>query len=611
MGAIAGYTLSSDPSLLQEMMARQSYRAKGKVSIHSCGNQVMLADFKNSATQEQRYCAVLDGFIANKKHLNRALEEKGYAGSEEEKGILKQAWLEWGLDALLRLEGMFAFALWDEEKQRLWLVRDRAGTKPLYYCQRGDVLYFASTIQALLCCPGIKLDLDPEALDDYLAFLHPLPPRTFYKDIRQVPAGHCACWHEDHLQIQQYWHPLSETEESSDAVDWLESTDSLLSEVVEAYGTTDQRLGTLLSGGLDSTIVSSYLASSRPELPAFTLGFQQAEKKYDERKGARETAALLGMELHEFFIKPHLPTVADTLLQHFHEPFGNPGAVLSEALFREASKAVEVLFSGDGGDEGFGGYPRYKGLLWAEHFKKLPPFFTQRLLPSLVQRLPESTTGSHSIRRLRRFSQGLLLDSASAYALWREQQDYEERHALYSPELSTALQGRRAGEAVSTILEQSDSRDLLTRALYSDVALFLPGNVLAYGDRLSTAHGVELRTPLCEGRLLTHLLQMPSSLKTGLFRDKDLLHQLLRRRLPKKSQPRRKMGLNPPMGLWLKEWLSSPDESASFVRALDRTGLFNAETVEKLVGEHLNQQRDHSWRLWPLLVFSRWHSPGH
>jgi len=608
MGGLAGYTGCSDERLIHTMMHQQKCRGIRHARFLS-RRDCTLSDFEPETSDSgiRSVAAVLDGFISNRKQLQAELKAEGYpyeCGSDT--ALLQHLWTARGISMLNRLEGMYAFALWDPQESCLYLVRDRTGSRPLYYHERKDAFFFASTIKGLLGYTGIRKTLDLEGLDDYFAFLHPLPPRTFYKEIRQVPAGHYARRASGQLEVKRYWHPICQPKENCLLEEWVVSTDTLLENIIDTYADAEASEGALLSGGLDSTVVLAYLSRHLSGVPSFTLGFTEEEAHYDERRAARTTASLLKSACHEVFMHPDLPNNASFILEHFDEPFGNPSALLAEILFREAAKSVSVVFTGDGGDEAFGGYPRYRGLLWAGLYRHMPFCLRRHVLHPLIHMLPERAGGLHTLRRLRRFSEGSFLDPVDCYALWMEHQNSKERLALYNSNLTGILCGRDATEPVRQLMRQCDSPDIITQALYADISLFLPANVLCYGDRLSHAHGVEMRAPLCEGALFTHLLQAPSFLKVQHFADKQLLRMILHRQLPERKVSRKKRGLNPPMSIWLNRWLEKPGAWEHFLQETTAVDLFEPGRVRELLTEHRSGLRDHSWRLWPLYLFARW-----
>lgn len=555
-----------------------------------------------------RYHVTYNGEIYNFQELRGELEAHGLPfTTQSDTEVLLAAYAHWGEACVGRFQGMFAFAVWDTVEKTLFLARDPVGVKPLYYSEAAGVLYFGSEIKSLLACPGVNRDLDLESLDDYLAFLYTVPPRTFYKGIRQLPPGHRAVWRQGRLEVQRYWNPgcrgiataLSEEE-------LLEALDERLRRIMVLYRIADVPLGAFLSGGLDSASITHYMAQQGEPPLTFTVGFGDDAARYDESREARELAAHLGARHHELRVTSEVTELLPRMVSHFDEPFGNPTALLSWAICSLVRDHVTVVLSGDGGDEAFGGYPRYKGVAWAERYRNVPDFLRRYAIDPLVRQLPESVSGFHGLRRLREFSAGTLLDPIDMYASWVGYYSLGERQALYSGDTARALSGRDAHEYIRNLARGCDAPDPAARAMYVDCMSFLPNNVLQYGDRMSMAHSLEVRVPLADPGLLEFMLAVPGALKLKRGRSKYLMRQLMSRYLPPEVCRRGKVGFNPPMGVWLNGPLRVVVNDYLSPDALRSGGYFNPVTVARMLEEHRRGHRDYTWHLWALIVFEQW-----
>lgn len=555
-----------------------------------------------------RYQLVYNGEVYNFQVLRRELEGCGHVfHTRSDTEVLLAAYAQWGEACVERFRGMFAFALWDRQEKRLFLARDPVGVKPLYYAETGEALYFASEMKALLICPDIDRALDLESLDDYLTYLYTVPPRTIYRGIRQLPPGHCASWNKGRLTVRRYWKPCPGKEEDSRSeADLIEEIDARLTDILSLYRVADVPLGAFLSGGLDSAAITRYLAGQGDAPMTFTVGFGAEGALYDESAEARALAALLGTCHHELTVTPAAAELLPRMVQHFDEPFGNPTALLTWSICELVRAHVTVVLSGDGGDEAFGGYPRYRGVAWAEQYRRAPALLRRGIINPLVQLLPESVSGFHALRRLREFSAGTLLDPVDMYAGWVGYYSLQERGELYTGEVSAALAGRDSRDYIRGLARECGADDPVSRAMYVDCMSFLPNNVLQYGDRMSMAHSLEVRVPLADPELLSYLLGVPGRLKIKGGRSKRLLRGVLSKWLPAEVVNRKKAGFNPPMGVWLNGPLREVVHDFLSPEALTQGGLFNPAAVTRMLEDHRRARRDYTWHLWALIVFEQW-----
>lgn len=623
MCGIAGIAGRPDAALVRAMTGTLAHRGPDgegfyEDSIVALGHRrLSIIDLAGGAQPmsygDGRYWITYNGEVYNFEELRRDLESQGQSFcTRSDTEVLLAAYVRWGEACVEKFQGMFAFALWDTEEGVLFLARDPVGVKPLYYAETPEVLYFGSEIKALLACPGIDKALDLESLDDYLAYLYTVPPRTFYKGIRQLPPGHCARWKAGHLAIRRYWNPsCSAVPGGCSEEELLEAIDERLGRIMALYRIADVPLGAFLSGGLDSAAITNYLARQGDPPLTFTVGFDREGTRYDESREARELAALLGARHHELRVSSDVTALLPRMVSHFDEPFGNPTALLTWSICELVRKQVTVVLSGDGGDEAFGGYPRYRGVAWAEGYRRVPESVRRYLVDPLVRRLPESTSGFHGLRRLREFSAGTLLDPVDMYASWIGYYDDEQRQSLYSGDTARTLAGRSAHEYMRSLARDCDTADPVARAMYIDCMSFLPNNVLQYGDRMSMAHSLEVRVPLADPGLLEFMLAVPGALKLKGGKGKYLMRRLLSRYLPEDVCRRKKTGFNPPMGVWLNGPLRDVVQEFLSPDALRRGGYFNPDAVARMLDEHQHGRRDYTWHLWALIVFEQWRRTYH
>ena len=615
MCGIAGIAGRSDPALIGRMTRLLAHRGPDGEGFHhgagvSLGHRRLVVLDREGGAQPMhdatgRYTIVYNGEVYNYRALRETLRAEGILfHSHCDTEVVLAALIHWGESALERLQGMFAFALWDRAEERLFLARDPLGVKPLYYARRGGALYFASEMKSLLCCPGVSRDMDLEAMEDYLSFLYTVPPHTIYRDIRQLPAGHCATWRSGQLSERRYWQwPMTAPEGDEGA--WLERLRSHLDEYLPHYAEAEVPVGALLSGGLDSACIVEQLSRTAPP-QTFCIGFGAEGGRLDETGTARETARYLGARHRAIRAEAKVAELLPAMVRHFDEPFGNPTALLAYVLSREVRKHVTVVLSGDGGDEVFGGYRRYQGIALSDRLRCLPSSFWRAVSP-LAGLLPGGTEGPALARRIQGFAAAQRPDNVERYAALTAYHDRATLDALYAPDPRRELAGRDPFAHLRVLARASEGLGPLNQAMYLDLNCFLPNNVLRYGDRMSMAHGLEMRVPLADPVLAGTFLAMPDRFKVRGGVSKALLRKYLDGKVPVEVISRPKQGLNPPMGAWLNGALRPMLDDYLSEARLKQRGYFEPAAVAKLREEHHGGHRDHTWRLWSLLVFEEWH----
>ncbi|MGI6139297.1 MAG: asparagine synthase (glutamine-hydrolyzing) [Candidatus Hydrogenedentales bacterium] len=560
------------------------------------------------SSKENRFLIVFSGFLVNLPDIRKDLERAGVViEGDTVSDILCAAYKHWREDCLCHFRGMFSLALWDCLEQQLFLARDQIGTQPLYYARTKNGILFASEIKALLLCPDIDTDLDLESLDDYLTYLYTVPPKTLFRGISQLPPGYSLSWRKGEFTVHRYWKPPCKNTDVQRSEDELvEEIDERLGRLIRLYGTVSKPVGAFLSGGLDSAAITHYLRGDHSDVKTFTLGFGAEGEAYDEREEARKLAAFMGTDHHEIQVSSSLADLLPSMVDHFDEAFGNPTALLSWRISAYARQHCSVILSGDGGDEAFGGYPRYQGMLWLQYYRRIPLWLREKIIYPVAQRLPESVSGFHALRRIRQFTSNTGLDPIDSYARWVGCFTPSERQSLYSETLSNALAGRDAYTYLKDLAQGCDCEDLCTTIMAVDVLSFLPNNVLQYGDRMSRAHSLEVRSPLADPEFLSFMLAIPTAFKLKKGKDKYLLRKLMSGYLPPEAAKGVKKGFNPPMGSWLNEGLRGLVDQFLAPEKLKRAGLFNPSYVQKMLEDHRNKKKDNTWHLWALIVFEQW-----
>jgi asparagine synthase (glutamine-hydrolysing) len=542
---------------------------------------------------------VFNGEIYNHRELRAELESRGhvFATSSDTESIV-HAYEEWGEEVFARLRGMFGIALWDGPNRTLLLARDRAGIKPLYYAARGGRLTFGSEIKSLLAANAFEPRLDLGALDHYLAFLYTPRDGSIFQGVRKVPPGHCLRWKDGRFDVRQYWKIPATEPFRGDAREAVTALEHVLADAVRAHMISDVPLGAFLSGGVDSSAVVGFMAraSSRP-VQTFSIGFD--DPRFDELEHARAVARHFGTDHHEFVVRPDGLSILDRLVWHFDEPFADSSAIPTWYVSEIASRHVTVVLSGDGGDELFGGYDRYFPPPRVAAFDRIPLPGLRRLAAVTWPRLPHGVPGKALLRHVSKDDRGRYLDSIAFYQA-------DERSALFTDEVRRQI-STSAEETLAAHFERFSGLPHQSRLMRFDFETYLPEDVLTKVDRMSMAHSIESRVPLLDNDVIDFAASLPTRFKIDGSTRKHVLKEVLRPMLPPSIVDRRKQGFGIPLGAWFQGGLTSVfSDVLSSPRARQR-GYFDGRFVDRLIREQLAGTRDHSLRLWQLLVFELWH----
>jgi asparagine synthase (glutamine-hydrolysing) len=555
--------------------------------------------------EDESVAVVFNGAIYNFRELRRDLELLGHTfRTRSDTEVIVHLYEEHGDDLVSRLRGMFAFALWDARRDRLLLARDRLGVKPLYYAEPGgDVeLAFGSELKALLCVPGVSGELDPEALAAYLAYLYVPHPRTAVRGVRKLPPAHRLVYESGRARIERYWQL-----EPEPAAPDRERVWSLLEEAVGARLVADVPVGAFLSGGIDSSSIVAAAAAQGARPDTFSVVFSRPEERlYDEGDDARTVATAFETRHRELVSTTEMGTLLPEIVRHFDEPFGNPTALLVYELARLTRQHVKVALAGDGADELFAGYPRFRGLAAASRYRRVPRP-VRALAAAGARAIPESTQGRHGLRRMREFVLAPVDSLEAAYISWITYFGADARSGLLSRGVSERLRESPPPEQfLADLFARAPRDDLVNRLSFVELQSFLPCNVLEYGDRMSMAHGLEVRAPYTDHKLVEYVSGLPGESKLHRGRTKAILRDAVADRLPRRPLVKPKIGFNPPMGMWLRNGLGALIDSHLSREVIEARGLFRHESVTALVDTLRSGRRDVSLQVWALIVLEQW-----
>ncbi len=606
---------SVDPELIRAMTRAIAHRGPDDEGFYVSGRiglgmrRLSIIDLAGGhqpiANEDGSIWIVFNGEIYNYREIRKTLEAKGHRfATQSDTEVIVHLYEEKGVEALHDLRGMFAFALWDAPRERLFLARDRVGKKPLCYAPIDGGLAFGSEIKALLVDPAIHREVDPEALDLYLSFQFVPAPRTMFQGIFKLPPGHYLLWEGREATVTPYWRPPDGTSDLSldEAQDRLLA---LLTEAVDLRLVSDVPIGAFLSGGLDSATVVGLMSRLRSEpVRTFSIGF--AEDAYNELPFARRAADAFKTMHREFIVRPNVVEILPQLVRQYDEPFADKSAIPTFYLCREAAKEVKVALSGDGGDEAFAGYSKYAAAERSYLRERLTGWAADRWGPQLLRALWTGEGGRLAHAARRKLFRALCPAAPSLY--YTEFFDGCGKRGILSRDTVSRV-GRAGLDQLLALWEGARGRSssALDQMLRIDFAWYLPGDLLVKMDLASMAHGLEVRSPFLDHRLLEFAFSLPPCYKVAGSETKLLLKRAAARFVPEDIVARRKMGF----GLPLKEWfrgelrdvvrgvLLRPDAAAN--RWFHRPG------VERLVDAHLSGRENHAFRLWALIVFHLWH----
>jgi len=556
--------------------------------------------------EDRSVAVVMNGEIYNFQELRGDLLARGHVFTSDcDTEVLVHLYEDFGDRLVDRLRGMFAFAIWDVNQQRLLLGRDRVGKKPLFVLRRGTQVWFASEMMALLQDTDINRIPNPRAIASYLAYQYVPDPMSAFEGIEKLSPASTLTVSADKSSLRRYWKldyskpgpiPVSELEERIRELIWESTRVRLISEVP---------LGAFLSGGIDSSVIVAAMADQMAEpVKTFSIGFADAD--FDELPYARAIAERFSTDHHEFVVEPHALEIMPTLARHYGEPFADPSAIPSFYLAKLTSQHVTVALNGDGGDESFAGYKRYIQNEVASHLSWLPESL-RRKLPVIVAPLGEGPRHRSLRSRAQRLARVLAMDSCSRYSHWMSAFQTAIHRDMLQPEFLSSIEGWHPDDVISEVWRGSEAQSRVDRMLDTDLNTYLPGDLLVKMDIATMAYSVEGRSPLLDHHLMEFAAALPSDLKLRGTAGKKILKSALRGVIPDEVLDRPKMGFGVPLIRWFREELRDlPGEvllgSDSRIHAYIKPA-----AVERMIQQHHAETVDHSLRLWVLLQLEYWH----
>ena len=574
--------------------AALGFRRLAIIDLSPAGHQPMVSKDGNTVL-------VFNGEIYNYLELRKELEPNFPFFSKSDSEALLNGYQAWGWEELLqRIDGMFAFAIWDKRTRRVHIAKDRAGKKPLFYAHANGHLLFASTLNSILELHRSKPAIDPKAIDAYLVYQAVPAPLTAFQGVKQLPAAHQLTFDVDtqQLKIQRYWDVRYTPKLKLSEEELLEELDARLRRAVRQRLMSDVKLGAFLSGGVDSSLVVALMAQElRQPVESVVIGF--ADPVFDERRHARAAAKHLNVHLHEHELPVDALDTLPEIIWHYGQPFADPSMVPTYYVAKYARQHVTVVLNGDGGDELFGGYSRPVIARAAAPYKRLVPAGIRRSVGDWF-----SGSENGLLRKASLLARAGQYDGYRSFLYERGFQEY--RDLMYTDAFRAETASIAPSEYYRAVWEQCDGSDDVDRVLCLDFKTYLPDQLLTKMDVSTMAHSVEARSPLLSKELIEFAALIPAALRLRGYNTKYLLKKLAARYVPPEIVYRKKRGFVMPISGWLRGELAGSMRAVLQSRSFVEREWIRPESVNRMIAEHSSNQRNWSEQLWTLLVLELW-----
>ncbi|MBO9490490.1 asparagine synthase (glutamine-hydrolyzing) [Endozoicomonas sp. G2_1] len=586
-------------------------------NIALCHRRLAIIDLSDAGIQpmhslDDRYVIAFNGEIYNFREHRDVLIAQGveFRTQTDTEVILALYALE-GEACLAKLNGMFAFAIWDKQEQTLFIARDRMGKKPLYYHFDGQNLYFASELKSLLAINVIPKVIRPDAVYDFFAYQYVPDPKTIFNDVFKLAPGHYLTLKAQQLDIQQYWDISFAQQNHSDEKTIKSELTALTKSCTESRMLADVPLGAFLSGGVDSSGVVALMSQIAKEqdneaVTTCSIGFD--DKKFNETEFAQAVADKYNTQHHEFTVHQNVNDNLAHIVSFFDEPFADPSLVPTFFVSELARQKVTVAVAGDGGDEVFAGYEKYS----VDHLEnnlreKFPKWLRKSVFPSLA-----NLAGSINLtpfRRAKSLLNSLSVDPAMGFYISNSFITDQTWQSLVNSEMKSELGNYHPSKVTLDAYHKADGTDHLAKILYTDMKTYLPGGILVKVDRMSMANSLEVRAPILDFNLVEYAARIPSALKFNTVKNNEkkyILKEIFKPFLPNDILYRKKMGFSVPLADWLRSEIKDLAQEHILNKQKGLVDYFKPEAIEQLWHEHQSKKHDHSAPLWSMLMFQMW-----
>mgnify|MGYP001821611270 CR=1 FL=1 len=551
---------------------------------------------------------VCNGEIYNSPELRKDLLARGHRfKTHTDVEVILHLYEEYGRDCVRHLQGMFAFAIWDKPRRRLFMARDHLGQKPLFFCRRNGAFAFASEVKSLLAANIMEREIDLEGVWHYISLRFMPDEYSMFKGIHKLPAATSLTYENGDLTRSQYWN-IDFRDKLSSSEDEIESQlNDLLLDTVNSHLLSDVRVGAFLSGGIDSGTIASMMSTLSDEpIPTFSLGTK--EKDFNELPYSRMVAEKYGMEAYEKVVEPDLIHTIPTMIYHMDEPadpFGFGVYLVSEL----ASEHVKVVLGGDGGDENFAGYDRYVGQRLVDYYCLLPKWIRQGIVKRITDRIPETFGYKSLAQKAAWVNEMSLFTGGDRYArsmsTLRFTSDAKQR--LFTSASMEQIDDPDSTERILRYFNAENIDHVVDKMLYTDLMTRIPDHLLTIADRMTMAHSLESRSPLIDYKMVEFAASIPAGIKLKGNKLKYILRRVASRYMPEELIWMKKQGFRFPLGIWfrteLKQFLQNLFSQSRFVEL----GIFEQTYIDELLDEHISGKADHNYRIWVLLNLEMWY----
>ncbi|MEP2650453.1 MAG: asparagine synthase (glutamine-hydrolyzing) [Paraglaciecola sp.] len=556
-------------------------------------------------SHDGQYIIVFNGEIYNYLAIRDELSAAGYPfKTHTDTEVILALYALEGKEMLSKLNGMFAFALWDTTTKELLIARDRVGKKPLYYLKTDTQFAFASEIKAILTLPNISKEIRLDAIHDFFAYQYIPDPKTIFNDIHKLPPGHLMTVSNDGIEIEQYWDVTFSKTTTKTEQELTKELFELATERTKDRMMSDVPLGAFLSGGIDSSGVVAMMAQNS-ETPVKTCSIGFDDKKYNETEFAKAVAEQYQTEHHEFTVHQNVTDSLEEIVAYFDEPFADPSLVPTYFVSKLARSQVTVAIAGDGGDEVFAGYEKYTTDDIENRLRnKFPKVLRKNLFPMLSNMFAKSE--SPICRKAKSLFYSLSLEPAMGFYVTNSQIEDRLWKKLASNKTLQRLGSYHPSKITIDAYNKADGPDHVSKILYTDMKTYLPGGILVKVDRMSMANSLEVRAPILDKDIIEFAATLPSSLKFNSGEKKHILKEAFKPVLSDDILYRKKMGFSVPLAAWLRGEIKDLTEDYLFTKSSGMQQFFNMETVKDLWSQHQQNKADHSNVLWSMLMFQMW-----
>lgn len=619
MCGIAGYVGKGNRELLKKMIAAIQYRGPDYQGFFAMGNvgfghaRLRILDLSDKSNQPMLNAArnvvlAFNGEIYNFQYLREKLEglDKYHFTSSGDTEVILHLYEEYGEDCFSLLNGMFAIALYDFTEDKLLLVRDRLGKKPLYWADFGSTVVFASELKAITKHFLFSRRLNLEALDRYFFCEYVPTPLSIFENLYKLEPATILIWKKGKVRKKKFW-KIADNEYAISPNEALSVLDKEIERSVKSRLVADVPLGIFLSGGIDSSTIAYYAQkNSKKNIKTFSVGF--TEESFDESDYAKRVADFLGSE-HYYMSIPSSQVLCfvSAALDAMDEPLADASFIPTLLLSRFTKQYVTVALGGDGADELFAGYETFQAQQLVYWYKKIPRVLRKGIVEKVISALPVSHDYFSLDFRLKKFIAGIDENPAYMHQKWLGSFSQEEREKLFTRQVQLELLDKNEFEEIDNYMQESANKSQENQLLYMYLRSYLMDGVMVKVDRASMRYALEVRSPFLDYKLVDFVSSLPYAMKCRGLETKHLLKKLMKNKLPKGIALRRKKGFGIPLAQWLRNELREFCRGALAEQKIRKTGLFNSQYINQLMVEHFEGKKNHRKKLWTLIVFMAWH----